>query len=248
MRIALVIPAHNEESLIYSTLESAPDVDRIIVINDGSTDNTLEQIRAYQANTSRPITVLDNQNQLGVGATLSRGYTYAVDHNFDIVVVMAGDGQMCATDFPNIVRPILDDQADYAIGNRLAWPKAHRFMPVTRYIGNHLLSFATRLCSGVAVGDSQCGYTAIRTSSLSKIDLTQLWTGYGYPNDLIFRLEAINARIRSVPVKPIYATEQSGIRLHHAILTIPILILRGAFGRLQRRLSNKKRFRFLRSI
>jgi glycosyltransferase involved in cell wall biosynthesis len=94
--IAVVVPAHNEESLIVSTIRSIPDfVDRIIVVDDGSSDQTLQSV--IQVDDARIFLIKHAENR-GVGAATISGYQAALRLNIDIVVVMDGDGQMHPSD------------------------------------------------------------------------------------------------------------------------------------------------------
>jgi hypothetical protein len=104
-------------------------------------------------------------------------------------------------------------------------------MPLARFVGNHVLSWLTRRCTGSAVRDSQCGYTALSRRAHAAISWAELWDGYGYPNDLIARLAQHKLTIRDVVVQPIYGSEESGIRLRHALCVIPLLLARALLRR-----------------
>jgi len=139
---------------------------------------------------------------------------------------MAGDAQMHPDDLPALLSPVVEGEVDYAKGNRLAHPDAYARMPLTRFIGNQILSLLTRVATGVPVHDSQCGYTALHRRVAERIAWHELWSGYGYPNDLLGQLQCLGARVRDVVVRPVYADEQSGIRLHHALFVIPYVLAR----------------------
>ena len=99
-------------------------------------------------------------------------------------------------------------------------------MPLARLLGNQVLSFWTRLATGLAVQDSQCGYTALHRRIGERLPWHTLWRGYGYPNDLLGRLAESGARVCDVGVRPVYADEKSGIRLRHALFVIPFVLAR----------------------
>ncbi|HEX2675901.1 MAG TPA: hypothetical protein VHM19_04660, partial [Polyangiales bacterium] len=99
-------------------------------------------------------------------------------------------------------------------------------MPLARYLGNRVLSWLTRLATGLALSDSQCGFTALHRRAHERVPMHALWHGYGYPNDLLGWLAQHELRVRDVVVRPIYAGEASGVRLHHALVIIPGLLLR----------------------
>ncbi len=230
-RIAVIVPAFNEERLIESTLRGMPPwVDRIVVIDDASTDATAARAQDAARGDGR-ILLCRHAHNRGVGAALKTGYCAAAQDGADVIAVMAGDGQMDPADLPALLEPILSGAADYTKGNRLAHGAVRRAMPRARLIGNRTLSWLTRVALGVRVQDSQCGYTAISSGALAKIPIAALWEGYGYPNDLIARLAESGARLRDVTVRPVYASEISGIGLRHALGVIPFVIARACLRR-----------------
>ena len=141
---------------------------------------------------------------------------------------MAGDGQMDPDDLPALLEPIADGDADYVKGNRFKHPEIWSAMPATRIVGNVLLSAATRVTSGYRhVFDSQCGYTAITRGVLEHLELDELFPRYGYPNDLLSRLNVAGARVVDVCVRPIYGAQwKSGINVGTVLHPIPWVLLR----------------------
>jgi glycosyltransferase involved in cell wall biosynthesis len=222
--VAVVVPAYNEERLVGATIDSVPQfVDHIVVVDDGSSDATSARVCAR--GDSRVLLARHEGNR-GVGAALVTGYRIAFAKGADIAVVMAGDGQMDPGDLLDLLRPLLDGEADYVKGDRLSHPDVRGQMPWTRWIGNRLFSWLTCWALGVTVSDSQCGYTALSRHIARRVPLDQLWYGYGYPNDLLGWLTLAGARICEVPVKPVYGQEISGVGLRHALWVIP-----GVLGR-----------------
>jgi glycosyltransferase involved in cell wall biosynthesis len=232
-RIAVVVPAHDEERLIGRTLASMPAcVDAIVVVDDGSADRTAEIVRA--CGDARVALVVHAQNR-GVGAAIATGYREAFARGADVAVVMGADGQMDPRELPSLALPVVRGQADYAKGDRLAHA-AIGAMPLERRVGNALFSALTRLATGLSVSDSQCGYTALSRTAAARLDLHALWPRYGYPNDLLARAADAGLRVIDVPVTPIYAGEESGIGLWEGLVVIPSVIARVALrGTLRRR-------------
>ncbi len=233
-RIAVVIPAHNEAELIVQAVEQVPAfVDDIIVIDDASTDGTLDVLKSA---ISRPdLFYLRHATNNGVGGAIVNGYKHAQKRGGQVVVVMAGDAQMDPADLPDLLDPVVMGRADYAKGDRLSWPGAFRAMPLMRFIGNHALSFLTRFTSGYReVRDSQCGYTAASARILSRLDLDGLYQRYGFPNDMLAHLYTAGARLAQVTVRPIYGRERSGISLFTAFVLVPGVLLRSFFQRRRR--------------
>ena len=231
-QIAVVVPAYNEALLIAHTLRTIPAfVDRVLVIDDGSQDGTAEVARALR---DPRVQVVRHARNRGVGAALKTGYHRAFDAGADIVAIMAGDGQMHPDDLLPLLAPVLRGDADYVKGDRLSHPHARARMPRMRFLGNHVLSALTRACTGSRVRDSQCGYTALSRRALDRLPLADLWDGYGYPNDLIGWLCAAGSPVRDIVVRPVYATERSGIRLRHALIVIPFVLARVLARRMRR--------------
>lgn len=221
-RIAVIIPAFREERLIGRTLRGVPGfVDAIFVVDDASDDHTAEAARKHG---DHRVTVLTHLKNRGVGAAIVTGYRTAIAAGHDVCAVMAGDDQMHPADLQAVVAPVARGEADYVKGNRFIHPDAYR-MPLLRRLGGELLSAATRLSTGLDVSDCQCGFTAISRGAALQLPLDQLWPRFGYPNDLLGMLASRGLRVREVPVRPVYADEESGIRARH-VLTILGLVAR----------------------
>ena len=233
--IAVVVPAYNEEKLIRKVLETTPVfVDHIVVVDDASIDRTGEVVQTRQAEDPRVIYLRHPGNE-GVGAAITTGYKWSRDRKVDVTVVMAGDGQMNPDDLPRLLDPIVAGEADYAKGNRLFTGKAWSIIPKTRYIGNAILSFLTKIASGYwHVADSQSGYAAMTLEVLQTLDLDAIYKRYGMPNDLLVKLNVFNFRVKDVPVTPVYGIgERSGIRIYKVVFTLSFLLLKLFFWRLQ---------------
>jgi glycosyltransferase involved in cell wall biosynthesis len=226
--IAVIVPAYNEEKLIGKVIETIPAfVDDIVVIDDASRDQTGEIVKACQKKEARLIYIRHEKNE-GVGGAIATGYQWVRDHGKDIGVVMAGDAQMDPQDLPKLLDPVVEGAVDYAKGNRLFTGKAWKIIPRTRYLGNAVLSFLTKIASGYwHVADSQSGYGAASLKVLETIDLDHIYRRYGMPNDFLVRLNVYQFRVRDVPVNPVYGIgERSGIRIYKVVFTLPFLLLK----------------------
>ena len=233
--IAVVVPAYNEERLIEKVLGSMPGfVDHIVVVDDASFDRTGEIVKTYQEREQR-ITYFRHIKNEGVGGAIITGYKWARDNGIDISVVMAGDAQMDPKDLPKLLDPVVEGRVDYSKGNRLFTGKAWRVIPKTRYLGNAILSFLTKISSGYwHVADSQSGYGAVTLEVLKTIDLDSIYKRYGMPNDFLVRLNIYQFRVRDVSVNPIYGIgERSGIKIYKVVFTLSALLLKLFLRRLK---------------
>lgn len=212
LSVAVVIPAFNEARLLPRMLRRLPAcVDAAFVVDDHSSDGTS---RAAEAVGDPRVRVVRHADNRGVGAAIASGYSAALEASHDVLVVMAGDDQMDPEDLPSLLDAVSLGGADYAKGNRFLHPEARR-MPWPRRYGSALLSALTRLATGLDVGDTQCGYTALTRAAALRLPLGELWPRYGYPNDLLGMLAAGRCRVLDVPVRPVYADETSGLRPWH---------------------------------
>jgi len=227
-KIGVVVPAYNEETQIEDTIRTMPDyVDKIIVIDDKSKDNTVEIVERL-AKTDGRILLIPHEKNGGVGKAIGTGYIWCRENDIDIAVVMAGDGQMDPDDMPGLLDPVVEDLADYTKVNRLITGEAWKKIPRVRYLGNSALTLLTKIASGYwHVTDSQTGYTALNQKALRLLPLENIYPRYGMPNDFLVTCNIYNMRVMDVPIKPVYDIgEKSGIRISKVLFSLPILLMR----------------------
>ncbi|MFC1581962.1 glycosyltransferase family 2 protein [Planctomycetota bacterium] len=233
-RIAVVIPAYNEEKLINRVIDTMPEiVDTIIIVDDCSTDATCEKV---EASSDKRIVLVRHQVNGGAGRAIASAYQWLLEHEDkgDIAVSMDGDGQMDPDDMPALIDPLIEEGMDYTKGNRLFTGEAWTMIPKVRYFGNSFLSFLTKIASGYwHVADSQTGYRAITREALGRLPLDKLYGRYGFPNHLLVLLNIAGAKVKDVPVRPIYGIgEKSGIRLSRVVPRLSWLLIKQFFYRL----------------
>jgi glycosyltransferase involved in cell wall biosynthesis len=224
-RIVVVVPAWNEAPRVGRVIRRLPDwVDAVVVVDDASTDGTIDAARSIG---DPRVEVVRHARNRGVGAAIVSGYRRALAAGGgprNAFVVMAGDDQMDPADLPALLAPIERGEADYVKGDRFA-RGTPRAMPLARRIGGAAFSWGTSRAIGVAISDSQCGYTAISREACAALDLGALWRGYGYPNDLLSLLALRGLRIAQVPVRAVYADEVSRLKPRH-VFVVGAIVLR----------------------
>lgn len=234
-KVAVVVPAFNEETQIAMVIDTMPEfVDKIVIIDDLSRDNTVDVVKGLIPENQKVHLICHEKNQ-GVGGAIASGYEWVRDNDFDVAVVMAGDGQMDPLDLPAVLDPVVSGDADYSKGNRLFTGEAYKKIPKVRYFGNSILSLLTKIASGYwHIADSQTGYTAINQKALNLIDWKKMYKRYGQPNDILVRLNVENLVVKDVLIKPVYNIgEKSGIKIKKVIFTISWLLLKLFFWRLK---------------
>jgi dolichol-phosphate mannosyltransferase len=223
-RVCVVIPAYQAADTIGAVIRSLPaDVESIIVVDDGSPDETAEAARAVA---DSRVTVVRHASNQGVGGAMRTGFARALQTEADVICKMDADGQMDAALLPDLVTPLLEDGFDYAKGNRWYDLASLRQMPLARRLGNAALSFLTKAASGYwSVYDPQNGYVAIRREALERLDLDSLDRGYFFENSMLVQLNIIGARVAEVPMPARYAGERSAMCLSRVVLGFPWKLL-----------------------
>jgi glycosyltransferase involved in cell wall biosynthesis len=233
-KIAVVMPAYNEEKLIGQTLSGIPGfVDKIYVIDDCSKDGTAQVVKQFQQKNKKIILRSHEQNK-GVGAAIISGYKKALKDGIDVVAVMDGDNQMDPEQLHRILDPVIDGKADYSKGDRLSRREHKIGMSMWRRFGNFLLSVLTKISSGYwHVHDPQNAYTAISINALRKINLDEIYTYYGYLNDLLAKMNVLGIKVCNVDMPARYGEEKSTIRYSTYIRKVSLLLFRNFLWRLR---------------
>ncbi len=238
--IGVVVPAYNEEQLISKVIETMPDyVDNIYIIDDCSTDQTFNVASGFK---EPRIKITRHIKNRGVGAAIVTGYKQALNDKMNIAAVMAGDNQMDPLQLYKLLNPIIDCQADYCKGDRLSSRELTTGMSNWRKLGNKILTRLTRISSGYSkIQDPQNGYTAISMQALSSLNLDKIFHGYGYCNDILAKLNVINAKVMDVQIPARYGTEKSKIKYISYIPKVSLLLLKNYLWRISKTICKNRR-------
>ncbi len=231
LRVAVVVPAHNEERLIGTVIRTMPElVDQIVIVDDASPDGTSDAVRAVPDPRVELITLKENQ---GVGGAILTGHARALDLGADVVAIMAGDAQMDPDFLPALLDPIADGEAQFTKANRFYGPGSFKGMPRHRIFGNVVLSFLTKAASGYwNLFDPQNGYTAIHRRALERLPLDRIARRYEFENDILIQLNILRVPARDVPIPAVYGEEVSGMKLSKVAPRILRQLWRGFWHRM----------------
>ena len=201
MKLVVLIPAYNEEQNIGKVISSIPkkipgiDTIDVIVVNDGSSDGTVEQ--AVNAGATK---IISHNTNMGVGAAFMTGIRNAVSLDADIVVTLDADSQFDSNQIPELIIPILNKQLDVVIGSRFLKTKPEG-IPRIKSIGNKIFSKIVSWSIGQKLTDTQTGFRAYSREALLNISVVNDFT---YTQEVLIDLEFKKMRIGEVPVSVLY--------------------------------------------
>jgi glycosyltransferase involved in cell wall biosynthesis len=190
------IPAYNEESNIKKTVENAAKyVDKVIVCDDGSNDNTVleaENAGAY---------VIKSQKNKGKGAALQELFKFAKASNADVMITIDADGQFVADEIPLLLKPIVEEKSDIVIGYRF---DDKTEMPKYRKFGNEFLDKITNLAEDIGVRDTQSGFRSYSKKAVNTVNFKT--NGFGADSEILISAAKNDLKISEEKITVIYNT------------------------------------------
>lgn len=231
--IAVVIPAYRVRDQIGWVLDSIPSfVTSIIVVNDASPDDAQSVIEGRAAKDARVVPLVHATNQ-GVGGAMLTGFTEALSRGVDIIVKVDGDGQMDPARIEMLIRPLLENEADFTKGNRFRDFEALKQMPRSRLVGNLFASLLAKFATGYwNMFDPANGYLAARADALRALNFKNIARDYLFETSLLCELYNVRAVVRDVPMPAKYADENSSISYSRMIVQYPSALLTFALKRI----------------
>jgi glycosyltransferase involved in cell wall biosynthesis len=202
MRVAALIPAFNESQTVAAVVEGVrPHVGHVIVVDDGSTDETSARAREAGAE------VLRHQQNLGKGHAVRTGLSRVLDGDFTHVLLLDADLQHVPAEAAGLLEVAGRSGADVVIGARQFRRDG---MPASRFHANRIGSRALSSFVGVAVPDTQCGFRVFRVDALRPIVLSA--TGYEIETEMLIKVRRRGGRVESAPVTAVYDGRRSRLR------------------------------------
>src|ERR1039457_1363292 len=219
MRTCALIPAFNEAPYIAKVIAgSRPYVEKVVVIDDGSSDGTAEVARAAGA------ICLASQPNCGKGSALRTGISFARAQDFTHVITLDGDGQHLPEDIPVMLRVAEETGADLVIGAR-SFDRAR--MPRARYYSNTVGSRLTSALVGQEIRDSQCGFRVFRLDKLCAIELRSL--RYEFEMEVLIKMARSGCTIAHAPIRMVYDNGQARSKMKPVRDTVRICLWSMAF-------------------
>ena len=192
MKILVIIPCYNEEKNIVNTVNDLKKVNvDYIVINDGSTDNSLKVLKENNINHINLI------NNVGIGGVMQTGYKYALKNNYDIAIQFDGDGQHDASYIKDLIKPIKEKRANLVVGSRFVWNESEFKSTAVRRLGINILSSLYKIITKKELKDMTSGFRAADKEVIKKF-------AKNYPSEYpepVTNLAISKMNIVEVPVK-----------------------------------------------
>lgn len=198
MKVYAVVPCLNEGLRIKSVIENLkPFVAKVVVVDDGSVDNTSSQAGEAGA------IVLRHQINRGYGAALTTGFAWCLDNGAEIILMFDGDGQFDAAEIPKLISPLTEGRADIVLGSRFLDKQSVDSTPWTKkYLILYPARILEKLVTGLPLSDVHNGFRAMMAGTVRK--LTFQHDGMAWQTELDKQIKSLKLRYLEVPVKVRY--------------------------------------------
>ena len=214
-RVLIFVVAYNAEKTINSVLDRIPQSlhnpdTEVLIIDDSSSDATFETgLKRERSSQGFHITTLRTPVNQGYGGNQKLGYRYAIDHGFDVVALLHGDGQYAPEMLPALLEPFCNEDADAVFGSRMIH-KADALkggMPKYKWIGNQVLTLFQNAMLGTRLSEFHSGYRLYSTRALRQIPFERNSNDFHFDTDIIIQLHFAGMRIKEIPIPTFYGDE-----------------------------------------
>jgi len=215
LKTCAIIPAYNEERYISEVIRKAKKyVDSVIVVDDGSTDETFKRASDADADI-----VLRHPVNIGKGFALETGIEKALENGSDVIITLDGDNQHDPEDIKRLTGVLIDEDLDIVFGSR----SLNREMPLILRFGNWWLCKSAKILFGIDIRDSQSGFKAFRREVYEKIRWKSIY--YSVDSEIIMNVGKNGLRYKEIPIRTIYHCKHKGTTIIDGIRIFLYMLL-----------------------
>jgi glycosyltransferase involved in cell wall biosynthesis len=219
-RVGILVVAYNAASTLARVLDRiprdfVPRICEVLVCDDHSQDATyLVGLGYQQLSRELPLNVIRHDRNLGYGGNQKAGYRWAIEHGWDVAVLLHGDGQYAPEVLPQLVEPLELDKSDAVFGSRMMEPGGARRggMPLYKYVGNKILTRVENAAVGTDLSEWHSGYRAYSVPALESVAFDENSNGFDFDTQIIIQLHEAGKQILETPIPTYYGDEISYVR------------------------------------
>lgn len=222
-KVAIFIISYQAVRTLVSAIERIPDkikreCEEIYVFDDCSNDNTYYAGLGYKYEKSmKKLNIYKNKINLGYGGNQKIGYNYAIKKDYDIVVMLHGDVQYAPEKIPNLIEPLLKNEADAVFGSRFLGNPIKGGMPLWKFVGNRFLTYIENMVLGLNLSEFHSGFRAYNCSSLKKIPFNLCADDYYFDTDIVIQMKLKGMKIKEIPIPTHYGMDSHQISFSKSI-------------------------------
>jgi glycosyltransferase involved in cell wall biosynthesis len=229
LKICIVIPAYNAERTLGQVFSRIPQgvYHSIIVVDDGSLDDTSEVARKHE------VELIRHERNRGYGGAQKTGYKKALELGADIAVLLHADAQYAPEEMPELIEAVVEQDADIVLGSRaLGGEMIKGGMPFIRYVGNRLLTKIENLALGTDISEFHTGYRVYTANALKSLNLEGYTDQFHFDSEILFDAKEKGLKIVEIPIGTTYAGEKSHLNPITYGIQVLLLILRYRLGKI----------------
>lgn len=189
-------------------------VEEIYILDDASDDNTYYAAVGYKAlKNLKKLKVYRNPKNLGLGGNQKHAFNYAIKKGFDILALLHGDNQYDPRYLPSLLKPLIEDKADFVFGSRMIGHPLKGGMPLYKFLGNRFLTFVENLLLDMNLSEYHSGYRLFNVHSLKKIPFNRNSDDFHFDTEIIIQFKEAGIKIAELPIPTFYGDEISHVKV-----------------------------------